>query len=113
MVKRLIVILAKNNSKRTIVTIRVHCKCPQVLGEYIASAPLTPLIKQGGYIRPIAVGTVWRRLVSKVGAALVGPSLSSNFVGLQFGWCIESSQSEGTLANRNRFFQFLTESSLG
>ncbi|GJR16015.1 hypothetical protein Tco_0798667, partial [Tanacetum coccineum] len=29
--------------------------CPQMLGEYIASAPLTPLVKPGGGIRPIAV----------------------------------------------------------
>ncbi|GJS42882.1 putative reverse transcriptase domain-containing protein [Tanacetum coccineum] len=40
--------------------------CPQILGEYIASAPLTPLVKPGGGIRPIDIGTVWRRLVSKV-----------------------------------------------
>ncbi|GJU30259.1 hypothetical protein Tco_1173848 [Tanacetum coccineum] len=39
--------------------------CPTVLGGYIASAPLTPLVKPGGGIRPIAVGTIWRRLVSK------------------------------------------------
>ncbi|GKB42875.1 hypothetical protein Tco_0887817 [Tanacetum coccineum] len=30
-------------------------KCPMMLGEYIASAPLTPLVKPGGGIRPIAV----------------------------------------------------------
>ncbi|GKB54970.1 hypothetical protein Tco_0905723 [Tanacetum coccineum] len=41
-------------------------KCPNRLGEYIASAPLTPLVKLGDGIRPIAVGTVWRRLVSKL-----------------------------------------------
>ncbi|GKB14088.1 hypothetical protein Tco_0848011 [Tanacetum coccineum] len=29
--------------------------CPWMLGEYIASAPLTPLVKSGGGIRPIAV----------------------------------------------------------
>ncbi|KAL6542662.1 hypothetical protein OROHE_010182 [Orobanche hederae] len=31
-------------------------KCPMVLGEYIASAPLTPLVKPGGGIHPIDVG---------------------------------------------------------
>lgn len=46
-------------------------KCPWVLGEYIASAPLTPLIKPRGGIRPIAVGTIWRRLVSKVSASMI------------------------------------------
>ncbi|XP_056683636.1 uncharacterized protein [Spinacia oleracea] len=60
-------------------------KCPAELGGYIASAPLTPLIKPGGGIRPIAVGTIWRRLVSKVGAALIGPRLGNYFGGLQFG----------------------------
>ncbi|GJX32554.1 putative reverse transcriptase domain-containing protein [Tanacetum coccineum] len=40
-------------------------KCPKILGEYIASVPLTPLVKPGGGICPIVVGTVWRRLVSK------------------------------------------------
>nr|GEW16036.1 hypothetical protein [Tanacetum cinerariifolium] len=38
-------------------------KCPKILGEYIASAPLTPLVKPGGGIRSIAVGTIWRRLI--------------------------------------------------
>lgn len=52
-------------------------KCPAELGEFIASAPLTPLLKLGGGIRPIAVGTVWRRLVSKVAAFSVGKDMSS------------------------------------
>nr|GEU66340.1 hypothetical protein [Tanacetum cinerariifolium] len=39
---------------------------PKILGEYIASVPLIPLVKSGGGIRPIVVGTVWRRLVSKL-----------------------------------------------
>ncbi|XP_021763791.1 uncharacterized protein LOC110728456 [Chenopodium quinoa] len=60
-------------------------KCPAELGEFIASAPLTPLVKLGGGIRPIAVGTVWQRLVSKVGAALIGPRLGNYLGGLQFG----------------------------
>ncbi|XP_056688373.1 uncharacterized protein [Spinacia oleracea] len=60
-------------------------KCPMGLGEYGANAPLTPLVKPGGGIRPIADGTVWRCLVLKVGAVMVGPSLGSYFDGLQFG----------------------------
>lgn len=43
-------------------------KCPNSLGEFIASAPLTPLLKPGGGIRTIEFGMVWRRLVSKVAA---------------------------------------------
>ncbi|GKD45899.1 hypothetical protein Tco_1270544 [Tanacetum coccineum] len=56
-----------------------------MLGEYIASAPLTLLVKPGGGIRPIAVGTIWRRLVSKVSATMIGHSLDGYLVGLQFG----------------------------
>nr|GFC40268.1 hypothetical protein [Tanacetum cinerariifolium] len=52
--------------------------------EYIASAPLTPLVKPGGGIHPIVVGTVWRRLVSKVSAIIIGHSLDGYFNGLQF-----------------------------
>lgn len=45
--------------------------CPNALGEFIASAPITPLQKPGGGLRPIAVGTIWRRLVSKLAATKV------------------------------------------
>ncbi|XP_038698724.1 uncharacterized protein LOC119996235 [Tripterygium wilfordii] len=41
-------------------------RCPTELGPYVASAPLTPLLKSDGGIRPIAVGTIWHRLVSKL-----------------------------------------------
>ncbi|GJZ14242.1 hypothetical protein Tco_0549472 [Tanacetum coccineum] len=60
-------------------------KCPMMLGEYISSAPLTPLVKPGGGIRPIAIGTVWRHLVSKVSATMIGHSLDGYLDGLQFG----------------------------
>ncbi|XP_026442067.1 uncharacterized protein LOC113341381 [Papaver somniferum] len=60
-------------------------RCPAVLGEFIASAPLTPLLKPGGGIRPIAVGTVWRRLVSKVAAVSVGKDMSTYLGDYQFG----------------------------
>ncbi|CAL1360195.1 unnamed protein product [Linum trigynum] len=68
-----------------VINLFLEGRCPRPLGEYIASAPLAPLVKPGGGIRPIVVGTVWRRLVSKVGACLVGPTLSGYFAGLQFG----------------------------
>ncbi|GJV72448.1 hypothetical protein Tco_1492443 [Tanacetum coccineum] len=48
-----------------LVNIFLYGKSPKMLSEYIASAPLTPLIKLNGGIRPIVVCTVWRRLVSK------------------------------------------------
>ncbi|GKE18867.1 hypothetical protein Tco_1426444 [Tanacetum coccineum] len=60
-------------------------KCPMMLGEYIASAPLAPLVKPGGGIRPIAMGIVWWRLVSKVSATIVGHSLDGYLDDLQFG----------------------------
>ncbi|GJV82364.1 hypothetical protein Tco_1522262 [Tanacetum coccineum] len=44
-----------------VVNLFLEGKCLMILGEYIASVPLTPLVKPGGGIRPIAVGTVWRR----------------------------------------------------
>ncbi|GJW81351.1 hypothetical protein Tco_0145326 [Tanacetum coccineum] len=68
-----------------VVNLFLEGKCPSVLGGYIASAPLTPLVKPGGGIRPIAVGTIWRRLVSKVSATMIGHSLDGYLDGLQFG----------------------------
>ena len=56
-----------------------------MLGGYIASAPVTPLVKPWGGIRPITVGTVWWRLVSKVGASVVGKTLHTYFEDFQFG----------------------------
>ncbi|GJX42562.1 putative ribonuclease H-like domain-containing protein, partial [Tanacetum coccineum] len=50
---------------------------------YLASAPLTPLVKPGGGIRPIAVGTIWRRMVSKVSAVMIGYSLDGYLDDLQ------------------------------
>ncbi|GKD24580.1 retrovirus-related pol polyprotein from transposon TNT 1-94, partial [Tanacetum coccineum] len=58
-----------------VVNLFLERKCPMMLGEYIASAPLTPLIKPSGGIRPIAVGTVWRGLVSKDRGDDVGLSM--------------------------------------
>ncbi|GJY22392.1 putative reverse transcriptase domain-containing protein [Tanacetum coccineum] len=68
-----------------VVNLFLKGKCPAMLGEYIASAPLTPLVKPGGGIRPIVVGTIWRRLVSKVSATMIGHSLDGYLDGLQFG----------------------------
>ncbi|GJV07725.1 hypothetical protein Tco_1345381 [Tanacetum coccineum] len=41
-------------------------RCPPILVEFVASAPLTPLLKPDNKIRPIAVGIIWKWLVSKV-----------------------------------------------
>ncbi|GKD29899.1 hypothetical protein Tco_1240677, partial [Tanacetum coccineum] len=59
--------------------------CPQMLGEYITSVPLTPLVKPSGGICLIIVGTIWRRLVFKVSAIMIGHSLDGYLECLQFG----------------------------
>nr|GEV13128.1 ribonuclease H-like domain-containing protein [Tanacetum cinerariifolium] len=49
----------------SVVNLWLAGRCPPILAEFVASAPLTPLLKQDNEIRPIAVGIIWRRLVSK------------------------------------------------
>nr|GEV32592.1 hypothetical protein [Tanacetum cinerariifolium] len=73
------------SSVTKVVSLFLDVKCPKRLGEYIASAPLTPLVKPGGGIRLIVVGPVWRRLVSKVCAIMIGHSLDGYLDCLQFG----------------------------
>ncbi|GKC10366.1 hypothetical protein Tco_1007148 [Tanacetum coccineum] len=68
-----------------VVNLFLDGSCPKMLGEYIASAPLTLLVKTGGGIRPIDVGTVWRSLVSKVSALMISHSLDGYLDDLQFG----------------------------
>nr|GEW36508.1 putative reverse transcriptase domain-containing protein [Tanacetum cinerariifolium] len=41
-------------------------RCPPILVEFFTFSLLTPLFKTDNEIRTIAVGTIWRRLVSKV-----------------------------------------------
>nr|GEX26714.1 putative reverse transcriptase domain-containing protein [Tanacetum cinerariifolium] len=47
-------------------------RCSPILAEFVASVPLTPILKPNNRIRPIAAGTIWRRLVSKVAMKGVG-----------------------------------------
>ncbi|GJZ11539.1 hypothetical protein Tco_0546298, partial [Tanacetum coccineum] len=82
----------------------VVCRLPKILGEYIARAPLTPLVKPGCGICPIAVGTVWRRLVSKVSAVLIGHSLDGYFDDLQFSVGV-SGGGEAILHTVNRLIE--------
>ena len=53
--------------------------------EFVASAPLTPLLKHDGGIRPIVVDTIWRRLISKVSMKGVGKDMAKYLNDLQFG----------------------------
>ncbi|GKF34788.1 hypothetical protein Tco_0107988, partial [Tanacetum coccineum] len=68
-----------------VVNLFLSGKCPSQLGEYIAIAPLTPLIKPDGGIRLITIGTVWRSLVSKVASSFVGNSMNTYLHDFQFG----------------------------
>ncbi|GJW19493.1 hypothetical protein Tco_0026929 [Tanacetum coccineum] len=51
-------------------------RCSPILVEFVASFPLTPLLKPDNGIRPIAVGTICRRLVSKVAIKGVDKEMS-------------------------------------
>ncbi|KAL5722078.1 hypothetical protein ACHQM5_005643 [Ranunculus cassubicifolius] len=87
-----------------VVNLFLEGKCPGHLGEYVASAPLTPLLKPGGGIRPIAVGSVWRRLVSKCAAIAVGKPMGTYLEDLQFGVGVPGG-SEGILHAVNRLVE--------
>lgn len=68
-----------------VVNLLLAGKCPSVLGIYISSAPLTPLMKPWGGLRPIFVGTIWRRLVSKVATTHIGKVMHPYLFDYQFG----------------------------
>ncbi|GKD19737.1 putative reverse transcriptase domain-containing protein, partial [Tanacetum coccineum] len=87
-----------------VVNLFLNGKCPKRLGEYIASAPLMPLVKLGGGIHPIAIGTIWRRLVSKVCATMIGHSLDTYLNDLQFGVGV-SGEGEAILHVVNRLIE--------
>ncbi|GKB81617.1 hypothetical protein Tco_0948512 [Tanacetum coccineum] len=63
----------------------VKYKFPTILAEFVASDPLTPLFKPDNGIRPIAMGTIWRRLVSKVAMKGVGKEMSKSCHWVQQG----------------------------
>lgn len=77
---------------------------PPALGAYIASAPLTPLRKPGGWVRTIVVGTIWRRLVSKLATTKVGKEMSAYLGDFQFGVGV-SCEGEGILHSVNRLLE--------
>nr|GEV49469.1 protein HHL1, chloroplastic isoform X1 [Tanacetum cinerariifolium] len=87
-----------------VVNLFLDGSCPKMLGEYIASAPLTPLVKPCGGIHFIVVGTVWRRLVSKVSALMICHSLDGYLDDLQFGVRV-SRGSEAILHAVNRLIE--------
>ena len=58
---------------------------PNELAEFLCSAPITPLKKPDGSVRPIAVGEVWRRWTAKCAMESVAVSAKSYFEPLQLG----------------------------
>ncbi|KAI3822031.1 hypothetical protein L1987_09612 [Smallanthus sonchifolius] len=76
--------------------------CPRSLAEFVASAPLTPLLKPDNGIRPIAVGSIWRRVVSKVAMKGVGRDMAKYLGDFQFGVGVPNG-AETVLHSANRF----------
>jgi hypothetical protein len=84
---------------------------PKELAPIIASAPLVPILKKGGGIRPVAVGEVLRRLVSKIGLRGVAQDAAKYLSPEQVGVGV-SHAAEATLHAFNRLLQepdFLSE----
>lgn len=79
-------------------------KCPAALGEYIASAPLRPLLKPDGGLRIIAVGTIWRGLCSKIVATSVCGAMATYLGKYQFGVGI-SGGGESIMHSANRLLE--------
>ncbi|GJW86378.1 putative reverse transcriptase domain-containing protein [Tanacetum coccineum] len=63
----------------SVVNLWLAGRCPPILAEFVTSVPLTPLLKPDNEIRPIAVGTIWRRLVSKVAMKGMGKEMSNEY----------------------------------
>ncbi|XP_076956600.1 uncharacterized protein LOC143631862 [Bidens hawaiensis] len=76
--------------------------CPRSLAGFVASAPLTPLLKPDNGIRPIAVGSIWRRVVSKVAMKGVGKDMAKYLGDFQFGVGVLNG-AEAVLHSANRF----------
>ncbi|GJS79096.1 hypothetical protein Tco_0728977 [Tanacetum coccineum] len=68
----------------SVVNLWLAGRCLPILAEFVASAPLTPLLNPDNGIQTIAVGTIWRRLVSKVSMKGVGKEMSKYLSDFQF-----------------------------
>ncbi|GJR85651.1 hypothetical protein Tco_0209662 [Tanacetum coccineum] len=69
----------------SVVNLWLAGRCLPILVEFVASAPLTPLLKPDNRIRPILICIIWRRLVSKVSVKGVGKEMSKYLSDFQFG----------------------------
>ncbi|GJV30569.1 putative reverse transcriptase domain-containing protein [Tanacetum coccineum] len=87
-------------------------RCPKVLEEFVASAPLTSLFKLDNGTRPIAVGAIWRRLASKVAMRGVRKEMSKYLGDFQLGVGVPNG-AEAMLHGANRFLnKFHSDGSL-
>ncbi|GKB27122.1 hypothetical protein Tco_0866523 [Tanacetum coccineum] len=85
-----------------VVNLLLEGRCPKVLAEFMASAPLMSLLKPYNGIRPITVGAICRRLVSKVAMRGVRKEMSKYLGDFQFGVGVLS-RAEAVLYGANRF----------
>ncbi|GJX82132.1 hypothetical protein Tco_0331613 [Tanacetum coccineum] len=85
-----------------VVNLLLEGRYPKVLAEFVASAPLMPLLKPDNGIRPIIVGAIWRRLASKVAMRGVRKEMSKYLKDFQFGVGVPSG-AEAVLHDANRF----------
>ena len=78
-------------------------RCPPILTEFIAFAALMTHLKPDNGIRPIAVGTIWRRLVSKGAMKGVGKEMAKYIIDFQFRFGV-SGGAEAILHSVNKVF---------
>ncbi|GJU45530.1 hypothetical protein Tco_1202796 [Tanacetum coccineum] len=89
-----------------VVNLLLEGRCPKVLTELVAYAPLTPLLKRDNKIKHIAVGAIWRRLASKVAMRGVRKEMSKYVGDFQFGVGVPSG-AEAVLYGANKFLNKL------
>ncbi|GJR38451.1 putative reverse transcriptase domain-containing protein [Tanacetum coccineum] len=95
-----------------VVNLLLEGRYPKVLAEFVACAPLTPLLKPDNRIRPIAVGAIWRRLASKVSMRGVRKKMSKYLRDFQLRVGVPSG-AEAVLHGANRFLnKFHSDGSL-
>ena len=68
----------------------LRANSPRDLAKFYASAPIVPLAKENGDVRPIAIGEIWRRLAGKCGSEYIKPTLARLFAPLQLATGIKS-----------------------
>jgi len=98
------------DSIASIATLLLSGQCPLSLAPYFSSAPITALTKKDGGVRPIAVGLIWRRLVSKLALSFVLPAAKRYLGDFQFGVGF-SGGAEAIIHSVNRFVAFHSSSS--